>query len=171
MCTPSLLSERIESSKALNKTNAAMRRQLREKPELSRYLRVSTSGLLRVHRAKIRGKDIPDGNFLLGTSDPSIPAADMACGQGVFSSLAAQYARIRGLTRAEEGGRRRGALDPGDRPPPAHPSTSPTTSSAATSTSSFTPAHRRHTTNRLVRQLERLGFTADLIKAPQHSAA
>jgi transposase len=83
-----LLAERIEGSDALSKTRRAeLRGGLREKPGLNRYLRVTASGLLRVDRSKIVEEAKLDGKFLLRTSDPSIPAEDVARGYKALADV------------------------------------------------------------------------------------
>ena len=54
--------------------------RIRTKPGLSRFLRVTSSGLLRVDRAKIAEQERLDGKFLLRTSDPTLSAEDVALG-------------------------------------------------------------------------------------------
>jgi hypothetical protein len=83
-----LLEERIAGSDALSKTKRAeLRGRLREKPGLNRYLRVTGSGLLRVDRSKIAEEAKLDGKFLLRTSDPSIPAEDVARGYKALADV------------------------------------------------------------------------------------
>jgi hypothetical protein len=83
-----ILAERIEGSDELSKTRRAeLRGQLREKPGLNRYLRVTASGLLRVDRSKIAQEAKLDGKFLLRTSDPSIPAEDVARGYKALADV------------------------------------------------------------------------------------
>jgi transposase len=53
---------------------------LRDHPTLSRYLRQTTSGRLSLDRAKIAAEERLDGKYLLTTSDPSLPAEDVALG-------------------------------------------------------------------------------------------
>ena len=66
---------------------AELRGQLKEKPGLHRYLRVTGSGLLRVDRTKITEEAKLDGKFLLRTSDPSIDAADVARGYKALADV------------------------------------------------------------------------------------
>ncbi len=83
-----LLAERINGSDGLSNTKRAeLRGRLREKPGLNRYLRVTASGLLRVDRAKIADEERLDGKFLLRTSDPSIPAEDVARGYKALADV------------------------------------------------------------------------------------
>jgi transposase len=83
-----LLEERIAGSDELSKTRRAeLRGRLREKPGLNRYLRVTKSGLLRVDRSKIVEEAKLDGKFLLRTSDPSIPAEDVAHGYKALADV------------------------------------------------------------------------------------
>ena len=49
-------------------------------PDLSRYLRQTTSGRLSLDRAKIAAEERLDGKYLLTTSDPSLSAEDVALG-------------------------------------------------------------------------------------------
>ncbi|MDP8928329.1 MAG: hypothetical protein M3O70_07065 [Actinomycetota bacterium] len=83
-----LLEARIEGSDALSKTKRAeLRGRIREKPGLNRYLRVTAGGLLRVDRSKIADQERLDGKFLLRTSDPSIPAEDVARGYKALADV------------------------------------------------------------------------------------
>ena len=50
------------------------------RPGLNRYLRVTPGGLLRVDAAKIKTEENLDGKYLLRTSDPKLPAEDIALG-------------------------------------------------------------------------------------------
>jgi hypothetical protein len=54
--------------------------QLKSKPGLYRFLRVTKRGLLRVDRARVAVEEGLDGRFLLRTSDPSLSAEDIAVG-------------------------------------------------------------------------------------------
>jgi Transposase DDE domain len=47
---------------------------------LNRYLRVTPGGLLRIDAAKIKAEENLDGKYLLRTSDPKLPAEDIALG-------------------------------------------------------------------------------------------
>jgi hypothetical protein len=50
------------------------------KPGLNRYLRVTPGGLLRIDDAAIKAEENLDGKYLLRTSDPKLPAEDIALG-------------------------------------------------------------------------------------------
>jgi hypothetical protein len=66
---------------------AELRRQLKEKPGLNRYLRVTKSGLLRIDKTKIATETALDGKYLLRTSDPSISAEDVARGYKALAEV------------------------------------------------------------------------------------
>jgi len=53
---------------------------LKAKPGLSRFLRVTGRGLLRVDMAQVAAQERIDGKFLLRTSDPTLSAEDVALG-------------------------------------------------------------------------------------------
>jgi hypothetical protein len=53
---------------------------LRDHPTLGRYLRQLNSGRLRIDRAAVAAEERLDGKYLLSTSDPDLPAADVALG-------------------------------------------------------------------------------------------
>ncbi|MGI8623591.1 MAG: IS1634 family transposase [Solirubrobacteraceae bacterium] len=53
---------------------------LRDHPALGRYLRQTTTGRLRIDRAKITAEARLDGKYLLSTSDPDLSAEDVALG-------------------------------------------------------------------------------------------
>lgn len=53
---------------------------LRDHPTLGRYLRQLKSGRLRIDRAAVAAEARLDGKYLLSTSDPDLPAADVALG-------------------------------------------------------------------------------------------
>jgi transposase len=53
---------------------------LRDHPTLGRWLRQTPGGRLVIDRAKVRAEARLDGKFLLSTSDPDLPAADVALG-------------------------------------------------------------------------------------------
>ena len=53
---------------------------LRDHPTLGRYLRQLNSGRLRIDRSKVAAEARLDGKYLLSTSDPDLPAADVALG-------------------------------------------------------------------------------------------
>jgi transposase len=83
-----LLERRIAGSDQLTPTKRAeLRGQLREKPGLNRYLRVTKSGLLRIDKAKIAAEAALDGKYLLRTSDPSIFAEDVARGYKALAEV------------------------------------------------------------------------------------
>ena len=50
------------------------------KPGLSRFLRTTAGGLLRLDEAAIKAEEKLDGKYLLRSSDPSLSAADIALG-------------------------------------------------------------------------------------------
>jgi transposase len=50
------------------------------KPGLNRYLRVTPGGLLRIDKAKVKAESNLDGKYLLRSSDPHLPAEDIALG-------------------------------------------------------------------------------------------
>jgi hypothetical protein len=75
------LSELIKDSDKLSATRQAeLRGVISTKPGLNRYLRVTPGGLLRVDAAKIKAEENLDGKYLLRTSDPTLPAEDIALG-------------------------------------------------------------------------------------------
>jgi len=59
---------------------AELRGAIGTKPGLSRYLRTTPGGLLRVDEAAVRAEEKLDGKLLLRSSDPTLPAADIALG-------------------------------------------------------------------------------------------
>ena len=59
---------------------AELRGVISTKPGLNRYLRTTPGGLLRVDAARIRAEENLDGKYLLRTSDPKLPAEDIAGG-------------------------------------------------------------------------------------------
>jgi len=67
-----------------DKLTATKRAELRGKistmPGLNRFLRVTPGGLLRTDRAKIKAEENLDGKYLLRSSDPKLPAGDIALG-------------------------------------------------------------------------------------------
>ena len=76
-----LLTERIEGSDALDAdSRAQLRGEIRAKPGLWRYLRVTESGLLRVDKTKIAADKRLDGHTLLRTCEMATDAADIARG-------------------------------------------------------------------------------------------
>jgi hypothetical protein len=75
------LNEMINGSDTLSATKRAeLRGVLSTKPGLNRYLRVTPGGLLRADAAKIKAEENLDGKYLLRTSDPGLPAEDIALG-------------------------------------------------------------------------------------------
>ncbi len=76
-----LLTEKINSSDALSKTKRAeLRGKISTTPGLNRYLRVTSSGLLRIDTAAVKRETHLDGKWLLRSSDPSLSAEDIAAG-------------------------------------------------------------------------------------------
>ncbi len=76
-----LLTDRIEGSDALTADKRAeFRGRIREKPGLWRYLRVTSTGLLRIDKATITAEARLDGKTLLRTSEMETDAADIARG-------------------------------------------------------------------------------------------
>jgi hypothetical protein len=53
---------------------------LRDHPALGRWLRQQPSGRLVIDRAKVAAEERLDGKYLLSTSDPDLPAEDVALG-------------------------------------------------------------------------------------------
>jgi hypothetical protein len=75
------LTDMITGSGKLSATKRAeLRGVISTKPGLNRYLRVTPGGLLRVDAAKIKAEENLDGKYLLRTSDPKLPAEDIAVG-------------------------------------------------------------------------------------------
>jgi len=75
------LDEMISGSDKLTATKRAeLRGTISTKPGLNRYLRVTPGGLLRAGAAKIKAEENLDGKYLLRTSDPRLPAEDIALG-------------------------------------------------------------------------------------------
>jgi Transposase DDE domain len=75
------LGELIKDSGKLTATSRAeLRGVISTKPGLNRYLRVTPGGLLRTDAAKIKAEENLDGKYLLRTSDPALPAEDIALG-------------------------------------------------------------------------------------------
>src|SRR6266481_3621670 len=79
-----MLTQLDELIKDSGKLSAAKRAELRgvisTKPGLNRYLRVTPGGLLRSDAAEIKAEENLDGKYLLRTSDPKLPAEDIALG-------------------------------------------------------------------------------------------
>jgi IS4 transposase len=59
---------------------AELRGRISTMPGLHRYLRLTPGGLLRVDKAKVKTEANLDGKYLLRTSDPTLPAEDIALG-------------------------------------------------------------------------------------------
>jgi transposase len=57
-----------------------LRGKISTKPGLNRYLRVTPGGLLRVDKARMKTEANLDGRYLLRSSDPHLPAEDIALG-------------------------------------------------------------------------------------------
>ena len=77
----SYLEEAIAGSDELTATRRAeLLGQLKTKPGLSRLLRVTKGGLLRVDGAKVARESHLDGKFLLRSSDPNLSAEEIALG-------------------------------------------------------------------------------------------
>ena len=69
-----------DSGKLSATTRAELRGVISTRPGLNRYLRVTPGGLLRVDAARIKAEENLDGKYLLRTSDPKLPAEDIALG-------------------------------------------------------------------------------------------
>jgi hypothetical protein len=75
------LEELIDGSDALPAMKRGeLRGRISTKPGLNRYLRVTPGGLLRTDKAKIKTEENLDGKYLLRSSDPHLPAEDIALG-------------------------------------------------------------------------------------------
>jgi hypothetical protein len=75
------LEELIAGTDKLTATKRAeLRGVISTKPGINRYLRVTPGGLLRTDAARIRAEENLDGKYLLRTSDPHLPAEDIALG-------------------------------------------------------------------------------------------
>jgi hypothetical protein len=71
----------IDGSDTLSATKQAeLRGVISTKPGLNRYVRVIPGSLLRTDAAKIKAEENLDGKYLLRTSDPQLPAEDIALG-------------------------------------------------------------------------------------------
>ncbi len=79
-----MLAQLTELIAGTDKLTATKRAELRgvisTKPGLNRYLRVTPGGLLRIDAKKIKAEANLDGKYLLRTSDPHLPAEDIALG-------------------------------------------------------------------------------------------
>ena len=75
------LKEMIDGTDQLTATKRAeLRGVISTKPGLNRYLRVTPGGLLRIDARAVKAEENLDGKYLLRTSDPKLPAADIAQG-------------------------------------------------------------------------------------------
>jgi DDE family transposase len=75
------LGDLIKDSDELSATKRAeLRGVISTRPGLNRYLRVTPGGLLRADAAKVKAEENLDGKYLLRTSDPQLPAEDIALG-------------------------------------------------------------------------------------------
>jgi len=75
------LTEMIAGSDKLTPTKRAeLRGAIGTKPGLARLLRTTPGGLLRIDEAAVRAEEKLDGKYLLRSSDPTLPAADIALG-------------------------------------------------------------------------------------------
>lgn len=71
----------IEHSDGLSaRKRAELAGRLRTRPAYNRFLRTTTSGLLRIDRGAVAADAKLDGKFLLRTSDPTLTATDVALG-------------------------------------------------------------------------------------------
>ena len=59
---------------------ASLASSLRSRPHLSRFLRLTPQGLLRIDRAKLAEEERLDGKFVVRSSDPTLPTKDIALG-------------------------------------------------------------------------------------------
>jgi hypothetical protein len=79
-----MLAQLEELIRDTGKLTAAKRAELRgvisTKPGLNRYLHVTPGGLLRIDAKKVKAEENLDGKYLLRTSDPHLPAEDIALG-------------------------------------------------------------------------------------------
>jgi hypothetical protein len=75
------LGELIAGADKLTATKRAeLRGVISTKPGLNRYLRVTPAGLLRIDKQAITAETNLDGKYLLRSSDPHLPAEDIALG-------------------------------------------------------------------------------------------
>ena len=75
------LTELIDGTDKLSATKRAeLRGVISTKPGLNRYLRVTPGGLLRIDKATVKAETNLDGKYLLRSSDPHLPAEDIALG-------------------------------------------------------------------------------------------
>ncbi|MEV6022097.1 hypothetical protein [Streptomyces sp. NPDC052036] len=71
----------IEDTDSLSEfKRGELRGKIAGKPGLSRYLRTTTAGKLRIDTAKIKAEENLDGKYLLRCSDPDLSAEDIALG-------------------------------------------------------------------------------------------
>jgi Transposase DDE domain len=79
-----LVAQLQETTANSDKLSATKRAELRgvisTKPGLHRYLRVTPSGLLRINHTAVTAEAKLDGKYLLRSSDPHLPAEDIALG-------------------------------------------------------------------------------------------
>jgi transposase len=69
-----------ESGQLSADKRAELRGVISTKPGLSRYLRVTPGGLLRIDAARAKAEENLDGKYLLRTADPKLSAEDIALG-------------------------------------------------------------------------------------------
>jgi IS4 transposase len=75
------LEEMIRDTDKLSATKRAeLRGVISARPGLNRYLRTTPGGLLRIDAKAIKTEENLDGKYLLRTSDPHLPAEDIALG-------------------------------------------------------------------------------------------
>jgi hypothetical protein len=75
------LEELIAGSDTLTPTKRGeLRGRISTKPGLNRFLRVTSGGLLRIDKARIKTETNLDGKYLLRCSDPTLSAEDIAAG-------------------------------------------------------------------------------------------
>lgn len=59
---------------------AALHQQISADPHMSRYLRMTPGGLLRIDAKAVRAEENLDGKYLVRTTDPGLPVEDIALG-------------------------------------------------------------------------------------------
>ena len=75
------LEEMISESDQLSRDKRAeLRGVISTRPGLSRYLRATPGGLLRIDAARAKAEESLDGKYLLRTADPKLSAEDIAAG-------------------------------------------------------------------------------------------
>lgn len=75
------LGQPIDGTDPMSVTKRAeLRGKISTMPGLYRYLRVTSSGLLRIDKAKVKTETNFDGKYLLRSSDPTLSAEDIAFG-------------------------------------------------------------------------------------------